>query len=434
MLKVALLEAWSVNPFADEYPHDLPSHHIQLAVPFLNTMSDAFPAVKTDSNAASAASLVAPVGPRGAYLHLPFCRHRCGYRNFTVVAGRDDLIASYLTAIARELATLGCPRPVDTLFFGGGTPTHLPAAQLRELLAIARHWFPLAHGGEFSVEANPADLSPEKVDVLHAAGVTRISLGVQSFDVKRLALLERDHDAAIVAASVALARQAAASVSLDLIFACPEQSLADWQRELRQALDLAPDHISTYGLTFEKGTNFWSRRADGRLAECDEELQREHYEAAIDELTAAGFEHYEISNFARPGHRCRHNEMYWRGDEFFAAGPGASRYVGGRRETNHRSTTTYLARVSAGESPVAEIDELSAEDRARERLVFGLRRIAGVDRVWFRRATGFDADALCGAAIKRYRELELIADDGATLRLTRAGLLVSDAMWPDFLA
>jgi oxygen-independent coproporphyrinogen III oxidase len=375
-----------------------------------------------------------PQAARAAYLHVPFCRHRCGYCNFTLVAGRDDLTDRYLAAIRRELELLETPNEVDTLFFGGGTPTHLSANPLERLLRIASTWFPLAAGGEFSVEANPIDISPEKLCILKAFGVTRISLGVQSFRAAKLQLLERDHTGEQARDSVAAARAAAESVSLDLIFATPGESLADWLEDLDAAIALRPNHISTYGLTFEKGTAYWSRRLQGNLAEVDEEIQRAMYEAAIDRLTAAGYEHYEVSNFARPGQRCRHNEAYWRGDEYYAAGPGASRFLSGRRETNHRSTTTYIALMERGETPVAEVDELSTTDRARERLVFALRRIEGVRRDWFTSTTGHSIDQLVGDAIKRYVDHGLLADDGATIRLTREGLYVSDALWPRLLA
>src|SRR6185436_3077031 len=156
------------------------------------------------------------------------------------------------------------------------------------------------------------------------------------------------------------------------------------------------DHLSTYGLTFEKGTAFWSRLSHGQLARIDEDLERQMYELAIDKLTAAGYEHYEVSNFAIARHRCRHNENYWLGDAYFAAGPGASRYVAGRRETNHKSTTTYISRVLSGQSPVAESEQLGPEDSARERLVFALRRLEGLDLAAFAASTGFTIDDLIG--------------------------------------
>jgi oxygen-independent coproporphyrinogen-3 oxidase len=218
-----------------------------------------------------------------------------------------------------------------------------------------------------------------------------------------------------------------------LIFAAPGETLDLWFADLDAAIELRPDHISTYGLTFEQGTSFWSRREHGELLGVDEELERAMYAGAIDRLTAAGFEHYEVSNFARPGRRSRHNEVYWSGRGYFAAGAGAARYVGGVRETNHRSVTTWLARVLAGESPVAEREELDPEARAREHLVFSLRRLEGISTSEFRARTGYSVEELAGDAAEKFAALGLFSNDGGRLRLTREGLFVSDAIWPELL-
>jgi oxygen-independent coproporphyrinogen III oxidase len=371
--------------------------------------------------------------PRAAYIHVPFCRHRCGYCNFTLVAGRDDLVGDYLRAIEMELGRLETPREVDTLYFGGGTPTHLTPGQLRQLAATAKRWFPLAENAEWTVEANPADVDLAMADTLAELGVTRVSLGSQSFRDEKLRLLERDHHAADIMQSVRMIRERGMQVCLDLIFASPDETLDQWRDELDAAISLEPDHVSTYGLTFERGTAFWSRRTHGELVEVDEELQRDMYALGIDQLTAAGFEHYEVSNFAQPGCRSRHNETYWRGDGYFAAGPGAARYVGGVRESNHRSTTTYLQRVLAGDPPVAERETLAPEAQARELLVFGLRRIDGVSRRWFAERTGYEIEELVAVPLKKFVALGLLADAGDRVRLTREGLFVSDAIWPEML-
>lgn len=372
--------------------------------------------------------------PRAGYVHVPFCRHRCGYCNFTLVAARDDLVPAYLAAIEQELSWLASPREVDTLFLGGGTPTHLALDQLTQLLECIGRWFPLAGCGEFSVEANPIDVTAEKARLLADHGVTRVSLGVQSFDSAKLERLERDHRRAEILRAWSICRRTFPSVAIDLIFGAPGESCADWARDVESLIQLEPDHVSCYGLTFERGTHFWSRRNRGELAAAEEEVERQMYELAIDRLTSAGWEHYEVSNFARPGHRCRHNEVYWTGGEYYAAGPGAARYVAGTRETNHRSTTTYLRRVLAGESPVAEAETLSGEAKARERLVFGMRRLEGVCRDQFAAETGFKVEELVGAELVRLRELGLVLVTDERIRLTRSGLLISDAIWPKFLA
>lgn len=286
---------------------------------------------------------------------------------------------------------------------------------------------------EWTVEANPVDVTPEWIALLAEFGVNRISLGGQSFNSRKLKLLERDHSGAEIEQAARLIQQAGMQVVFDLIFAAPGETLAEWQADLEAALALAPDHFSVYGLTIERGTAFWSWRQQGTLSEVDEELQRAMYAYAIDRLVAAGYEHYEVSNFARPGCRSRHNQVYWAGEGYYAAGPGAARYVNGIRETNHRSTTTYLKHVLAGESPVAEREQLTPEARARELLVFSLRRIAGISRTDFRERTGYEIDGLIGPQLKKFVDLHLLDDNGETVRLTRAGLFVSDAMWPELL-
>jgi oxygen-independent coproporphyrinogen III oxidase len=371
--------------------------------------------------------------PRAAYVHVPFCRHRCGYCNFTLLAGRDDLIDDYLHAIESELQQLGQPHEVDTLYFGGGTPTHLPSEQLRRLASQVVRWHPLAPGYEWTVEANPADVDAAMIETLAALAVTRLSIGGQSFRSEKLGLLERDHDAEKIEAAIGRAKRAGMHVSLDLIFGTPGETLDEWQADLDAAIALEPQHVSTYGLTFERGTAFWSRRLRGELRDVDEELGRDMYALAIDRLIAAGFEHYEVSNFARPGCRSRHNQTYWSGKGYFAVGPGAARYVRGIREINHRSTTTYLRRVLAGESPVAEREQLTSEGRAHELLVFGLRRMCGVSRSEFRERTGFDVDALAAGALQKFVGLGLMVDHGDRIRLSREGLFVSDSLWPELL-
>ncbi|QDU73261.1 Oxygen-independent coproporphyrinogen-III oxidase-like protein [Bremerella volcania] len=371
--------------------------------------------------------------PRSAYIHVPFCAHRCGYCNFTVIAGRNDLAGAYLNAIEKELEQLGQPHEVDTLFLGGGTPTHLAPDELEQLLSLATKWFPLAADAELSVEANPIDITPEKVAVLESAGVNRVSLGVQSFRSEKLKLLERDHDRGQVEAAAQLLLPRIPNLSVDLIFAAPGETLAQWESDLQSAIHLGTAHLSTYGLTFEKGTTFWNRLHHDQLREVDEELQREMYLAAIDHLTKAGFEHYEVSNFAQPGRESRHNLQYWLGKRYFAAGPGASRHVGMIRETNHRSTTAYIRRMQQGTSPVAEHEELSLPMKAREQLVFGLRMLAGVHIPTFQEDTGTTPWELCGTKIDQFLELELLNHSYERLRLTREGLLLADTVCVELL-
>jgi len=371
--------------------------------------------------------------PKSAYIHIPFCAHRCGYCNFTLIADREDLVEPFLQAVELELTALEHPRGVDTLFFGGGTPSQLSEKQLQKLCELVLNWLPLADNGEFSVEVNPADFNRSKATVLSDYGATRISLGAQSFDDHKLEILDRDHHHADILTAFDIARELADQVSLDLIFGAPGETPDAWVNDLETAVALQPDHLSTYGLTYERGTSFWSRRSKGELTAVSEPDELTMYEEAIDLLSGTGFEHYEISNFAKPGRRCRHNEVYWKGGEYYAVGPGAARLVDGVRETNHRSTTTYIKRMLAGDSPVAERDVLSREDIARERLVFGLRRLDGVDLDRLEQVSGYGIYELAGQSLDRHVETGLLEIDRGRLRLTRKGLLVSDSIWPDFM-
>jgi oxygen-independent coproporphyrinogen-3 oxidase len=368
------------------------------------------------------------VWPRAAYVHVPFCAHHCGYCDFAVVAGQDHLADAYLDALAAELAMLSRPEPVETVFLGGGTPTHLDAGRLERLLAEVTRWLPLAPGGEFTAEANPDTLDADRVAVLAAHGVNRVSLGAQSFHPHLLRVLERRHAPAEVPRAVECARRRIGRVSLDLIFGVPGQTLAEWDQDLRRALALEPDHVSTYGLTYEKGTRLWKQRRGGDLRPLDEETERALYGHALDVLAAAGFEPYEISNHARPGARSRHNQVYWANEAYFGFGLGAARYVGGRRELNTRDLASYLRRLRAGEPATFQSEVLPPEERARETLALQLRRGDGIDRPAFRRQTGFDLDALAGPALARHVDLGFLEDDGRAVRLTRAGKFVADTV------
>jgi putative oxygen-independent coproporphyrinogen III oxidase len=371
--------------------------------------------------------------PRAAYVHVPFCAHHCGYCDFAVVTGRDHQIELYLEALAAELATLGEPRPVQTLFLGGGTPTHLDGRRLDRLLTMIIRWLPPAPGHEFTVEANPNTLDPQKVAVLADHGVNRVSLGVQSFHPHLLRVLERDHHPDDVPRAVGSVKERIAQVSLDLIFGIPGQTLAEWQDDLGHALAMAPDHLSTYGLTYEKGTRLWKQRQRGTVRPLDEEAELAMYAHALDVLGAAGFEPYEISNHARPGRRCRHNQVYWANEAYFGFGLGAARYVDGRRELNVRSFPDYVRRALAGEPTAFQSEVLPPRERARETMALQLRRAEGVNRRAFREQTGFDLDDLAGPALAHHVDLGLLTDDGEDVCLTRQGKFVADAVIQNLL-
>jgi oxygen-independent coproporphyrinogen-3 oxidase len=368
------------------------------------------------------------VEPRTAYIHVPFCAHHCGYCDFAVSAGNDHLIDHYLDAIALELATLREPRPVETLFIGGGTPTYLNADQLGRLLAVINRWLPVPRGNEYSIESTPDSIDDEKTALLAEHGVTRISIGVQSFRPESLAALDRLHTPAQIPRAVAGVRRQSLALSLDLIFAAPGSTIDSWNADLEAALALSPDHISTYGLTYEKGTPLWKQRSGGSVLPVTEDDELAMYEHAIDRLTAAGFEHYEVSNFARPGFRCRHNERYWANEAYYGFGVGAARYVEGVRELNTRDTRLYIRKVLSGESATFQSEELCPRDRAFETIGTQIRRAGGIDRVRFREQTGHDLDDLTGERLTALTANGLLAADGDSVRLTRRGLFVADAV------
>lgn len=371
--------------------------------------------------------------PHSAYIHVPFCRHRCGYCDFSLVAGRDDLIDRYFQALARELSRVGQRLMLDTLYFGGGTPSHLGPDGIRQLFAILANAMVTNAGAEVSLEANPLDVTIDFVAAARDCGVNRVSLGGQSLDAATLASLDRNHLPDDVRRAVDRLLSAACTVSVDLMIAAPGQSLAAVERDLEAVTSLGVQHVSVYCLTWEKGTNFDSLRQKGMLHRAEDSLECDMFEATIDRLEAAGFEHYEVSNFARAGFRCRHNEAYWDCRPWEAFGPGAARFDGRTRITNHRSTQAWMTRVLSGEDFTGDCDAMTQEQAARERVVVGLRRRDGVDREAFEQSSGFSLDAIAGGAVRRWVAGGLAQDNGQRVQLTRKGLLVSDALWAAIL-
>jgi oxygen-independent coproporphyrinogen-3 oxidase len=368
--------------------------------------------------------------PRAAYVHIPFCAHKCGYCDFASLAGVDDLADRYLNALEREIEiTLGTPQAVDTIFVGGGTPTRLDAGQLSRLCSIIKEWLILAPDGEWTVEANPGTIDAFKADVLADAGVDRISLGAQSFQPALLAVLERQHGRSHVEAALEIVRPRFARWSLDLIFGVPGSTERDWCNDLDIGLSLAPSHLSCYGLVFEKGTALWHQKQSGQVHPVGEEIERRMYEGTIERLTAAGLAMYEISNFARPGHESQHNLVYWANDAYFGFGVGAASYLRGIRATNTRDLHAYLRRVEAGQSAKGPHEQLSPEDRARETAMLMLRRTRlGIDRKDFLQRTGFDLDTMAGTVIERFTAQGCLEDDGQRVRLSPEGVFVADSV------
>jgi oxygen-independent coproporphyrinogen-3 oxidase len=365
-------------------------------------------------------------------VHLPFCAHHCGYCDFAVAVRRDDRRAVYLDALARELERVPETQRVDTLFFGGGTPTFLAPRELERCFEIVRDRFPRRDGQECSIEANPGTLIPETLAVLKEQGVTRVSLGCQSFEPAVLKVLERDHTPPDAYRAMDLVRQMDWTVSLDLIFGVPGQSLEQWRRDLEAAITLEPDGIATYGLTFEKGTRLWKQRRDGEIQSLGEDRELAMYELAMDCLAAAGYEHVELSNFAKPGKACRHNQVYWANEAHWGFGLGAAEYVRGERRTNTRELDGYIRKALSRMDPAQDRERLPPRERALETIGQNLRRAAGIERNRFESQTGFSLDRLAGRAITDLTGLDLLVDDGVHVRLTRRGKCVADSVTAEF--
>ena len=321
----------------------------------------------------------------GVYLHVPFCRVRCGYCDFNTYtsdelrgAKRADYAAQAIAELGlseRVLATAGLPnRTASTVFFGGGTPTLLPAADLASMLAAVRSTFGLAPNAEVTTEANPDSVDLDYLLALTAAGFTRVSFGMQSAVPHVLAMLERTHDPERIPLVVGWARQAGLAASLDLIYGTPGESLDDWRRSLEHAIAQQPDHLSAYALIVEDGTKLARQIRSGSVAAPDDDLQADMYELADELLTAAGYSWYEVSNWRRgEGTESRHNLAYWQGHDWWGVGPGAHSHVGGVRWWNVKHPAAYADRILAGNSPAAGRETLSEETRRVERVLLQSR-------------------------------------------------------------
>jgi len=343
------------------------------------------------------------------------------------------MIDLYLEALSVELAQLGRPAEVATLFVGGGTPTYLDCRQLERLLTTLKRWLAPTPDCEITIEGNPGTLNADKIAVLADHRVTRVSLGAQSFHPHLLRVLERDHAPQDVYRAVEQIKSRIPQVCLDLIFGVPGQSLGEWETDLDKALSLSPDHLSTYGLTYEKGTRLWKQKQGGEIRPVDEDSELAMYAHGIDRLSGAGFEHYEISNFARPGKRSRHNQVYWANHAYFGFGMGAARYIDGRRELNTRDLRGYIRKILAGEPATIQSEQLPAEERARETIAVQLRRSDGINREDFCRQTGMELDSLVGPVLARHIGLGLVETDAVNVRLTRQGKFVADTVVQQYL-
>lgn len=378
--------------------------------------------------------------PFSAYLHVPFCRVRCGYCDFNTYtsgelrgARQDEYADTLIREIAlagRVLGDVGALRPMDTVFFGGGTPTLLPPGDLARMLDAAVSAFGITDGAEVTVEANPDTVTPEVARTLADAGVTRLSVGMQSAVPHVLAALDRTHRPENVRTAVDAAREAGLAVSVDLIYGAPGESLADWEASLDAATALESDHISAYALIIEDGTKLARQIRRGEVPAPDDDLQADMYELADERLAAAGFDWYEVSNWARRSstgsgidNRSRHNLAYWRGSDWWGFGPGAHSHVAGLRWWNVKHPAAYAQRLAASESPAAGTERPDPEAHLLERVLLETRLAEGMaasdlPEANRARVAGLIADGLvdAGAAIR------------GRVRLTLKGRLLADAV------
>ena len=320
--------------------------------------------------------------PRHVYVHVPFCSRRCSYCDFSIAVRRNVPVGEYLRALDAELTFRvgdGVPTEVDTIYFGGGTPSRLGGKGLAHALELVARRFAPARSAEVTAEANPEDISGESVRAWREAGINRLSLGSQSFDDRALAWMHRTHDANAIGRAVATARDAGiTNLSLDLIFALPAALERDFERDVEKLLALEPDHVSLYGLTVEAGTALGKWVASGSAVEQPEEGYESDYLTAHRMLTAAGFEHYEVSNYARPGRRAIHNSAYWAGVPYVGLGPAAHGFDGSTRRWNARAYADWRDRTMAGADPLEGSEVLTAQNRVAESVYLGLRSNAGL--------------------------------------------------------
>ena len=324
----------------------------------------------------------------GLYLHIPFCVKRCHFCAFYLVMQEESRIERFLRALEIELAFYAkqldnARQRISTVYFGGGTPTALSAGQLSKVLATVRSEFSLTVDCEVTVEATPESFTAAYLDALHGAGVTRLSMGIQTFDQKERTCLGLSSTIEEAKEGIRLVKESGFSnFNLDVIYGIPGQTILSWDCTLEQACEYEPNHVSCYALSVEEGTRFEHSFRRGELKPVETEAERQFEEYANEQLAAAGYEHYEISNWAKPSQTCRHNECYWKGQDFLGVGPSAQSYMAGSRFGNVSNLEQYCGRLESRESVVVEQEHLSIRQQEKERVVFGLRMLDGVPKDW----------------------------------------------------
>jgi oxygen-independent coproporphyrinogen-3 oxidase len=372
----------------------------------------------------------------GLYVHIPFCSSRCSYCDFATGLYQSQLAERYVGGLSGEIRTSQyAGENVDTIYFGGGTPSLLAPAQLEQVLAALYDNFKVATDSEITLEINPGSATPEKLRAFRSLGVNRASFGAQTFDDAELAKLGRSHNSADALRTFAELRDAGfANVSFDLIAGLPGQTLAGWQHNIQQALDLAPEHLSFYLLEVHSGTPLAEHIRRGIQPQPDEDLAGVMYEWMLERALGAGYEHYEISNLCRPGFHSRHNVKYWTATPYYGFGCSAHSYDGDmRRWSNQRDVLKYVEMVESGASPVVEEQQLSATDVRAEAVFLGLRLMQGVDLRRYRESFGVDLRDEHADDLDRFCKAGLVELDGDLIRLTRTGALLSNEVFAAFV-
>ena len=370
--------------------------------------------------------------PTSAYVHIPFCTQICYYCDFSKVFIKNQPVDAYLEHLIQETRSYEIGK-LRTLYIGGGTPTALSAQQLAYLLTELPKVMDLSELEEFTIEANPGDLDPDKIAVLKDSQVNRVSLGVQTFDNKMLKKIGRSHKEQDIYDNIRHLKQAGFdNISIDLIYALPGQTMEQVKENVAKAIDLDIPHMSLYSLILENHTVFMNRMRRGKLPLPKEELEAEMFEYIIEELEKAGFEHYEISNFSKPGFESRHNLVYWDNAEYYGLGAGASGYVDGIRYKNHGPIRHYLEAVEAGKARITE-EHLTLEEKMEEELFLGLRKKTGVSKARFEEKFGVSFDQRYGQVVASLTEQGLLVPDDKQVRMTKRGLFLGDTVAEKFI-
>lgn len=373
--------------------------------------------------------------PTSAYIHIPFCKSKCFYCDFASFSGIEEIIPHYIDALKHEISNVAASNsPLETVYFGGGTPTILPASALIDILRLLNDRFGILHDAEITIEANPGTVNIEKLTDLRGGGFNRLSIGVQSFDDRILTRIGRIHTADEALSAFKTAKAAGFdNVSIDLMYALPDQSTDDWKRTLETAFSLKPEHISLYELTVEEGTVFGNQRKQCNLKLPDEDIQIEMYLTAIETLTSAGYEHYEISNFALPGYRSRHNQVYWRNEPYYGFGAGASGYVEGVRYNNISDPSNYMNSVRLTGRAVESSESITGKELMGETVMLGLRMLDGLDLNLFESRFGVDIYDVYPEELNNLISRGLAEIVDRHLRLTRSGLFIANEVMAEFL-